>query len=163
MVQTGCAGVGIGAGGDDYAGDALVGDFDGQTTELLDLEIEQNASPVQVSSGTPVSVGFAMRFTNVAKEPDTFTIHRISLESMGNSPVTILPTRWNFNKQVKPGVTEEIEFWARVDARGSRAGANVPILTRATVLFSDSSGKQTEALFTRRVNGRFVLAVGVGG
>jgi hypothetical protein len=157
LLSSGCAVVADSSGGS-HQGTGVIGDSDGNTTDKIEFFIEQTEPPVTMAGTSAISVRFDMELKNVT---DTdLKLKRISLQSVGSGPVEIMETRWNYDKTIRPGETERIEFWAKVNAGSSRLGANVPVITRSTVLFSDA-GEQTEALFTRRVNGRFAVAIGL--
>ena len=155
LLCSACAVVGTSTGGS-HTAMGVVGDSDGSTTDKIEFAIEQSDTPVE-GRQFDVSVRFDMELKNTTSQP--LRLRRISLESLGEGPVTIRPTRWSYDKTIAPGKSETIEFWAKGVAQDWHLASDAPIFTRSTVLFEEEDGEPTEALFTRRVNGRFFVAV----
>ena len=159
LLSCGCAVVGTSSGGN-YNATGVAGNSDGSTTDKIEFGIEQTETPVTVRQND-ISVRFDMTLKNVTKSD--LKLRRIELESLGEGPVTILPTRWNYDKTLRPGQTERIQFWAKAIGRDWQLGAQAPMVTRSTVLFDEEDAEPTEALFTRTLNGNFAVAIRVGG
>jgi|SRR5688572_18318922 hypothetical protein len=159
LLCAGCAVVGSTQSGSHQA-TGVLGDADGSTTDKMEFAIEQNEPPVTMQGTRMISVPFDMVVRNVSARE--LTVKRISLESLGGGPVEIDTTRWNYDKTIRPGQTERIAFWAKMNVGNSRLGLKTPMVTRSTVLFTDATGEQTEALFTRTINGDFSVAIGIG-
>ena len=158
LLCSGCASVGATYNGKHQA-TAVLGDADGSTTDKLEFAIEQNEPPHTMQGTRMISVPFEMVFRNVSVTD--LTVKRISLESLGGGPVEVVPTRWNYDRTIRPGQTGRIEFWAKMNVGNSQLGLKTPLVTRSTVLFTDATGEQTEALFTRTINDEFSVAIGL--
>lgn len=129
-----------------------------ETTEDLDVAIEQMNAPMMMSGFTSVDVKFEVAVKNRTQAP--VTIEHIALQSVGAGDYQIPPRSRPFHKTIAPGEERKFEFWATAQVGDTTIGTKAPLMVRAMLTLKDAQGKRTES-FIRRVNGR--VAVGITG
>lgn len=130
----------------------------GETTEDLDVDIEQLNAPMMMQGFNSVDVKFQIAVKNRMQAP--VTVSHIALQSIGGSDYQIPPRTRPFNKTIAPGAEEKFEFWATARVDDPTIGTKAPLTMRTMLTLKDSQGQRTES-FVRRVNGR--VAVGITG
>jgi len=152
-----CAGGTISRTSDGTAASLMTGDA-GETTEDLDVDIEQMNAPMMMAGFTTVDVKFEVAVKNRTQTP--VTIEHIALQSVGAGDYQIPPRSRPFHKTIAPGAEQKFEFWATAQVGDTTIGTKAPLTLRAMLTLKDVQGKRTES-FVRRVNGR--VAVGISG
>jgi hypothetical protein len=103
--------------------------------------VEIVGSAAQNFPAGEMEVQLGARITNPLGH--TITLKRIRLEPVaGGGPYEITPFNYEFNREIGPGVTEDIAFWARATAEGDQHAmdASAPVSLRATLIFDSPRG-----------------------
>lgn len=98
----------------------------------------------------PIEMQFAMKVANRAGEP--ITLRQIQIESTGDGgPYAVQREQYMFNREIAPGATEVIEFWADAYAfsgRGRQLDARAPVTIRGVAFFEAPSGNFRRTFIT---------------
>lgn len=98
----------------------------------------------------PIEMQFAMTVANRAEEP--IKLRQIQIESTGDGgPYAVQREQYLFNRQIAPGTTEVIEFWADAYAfrgRGRQLDARAPVTIRGVAFFEAPSGNFRRTFIT---------------
>jgi hypothetical protein len=87
-------------------------------------------------------VQYGVRVTNRSQEP--VRLHQLALEPASpGGPYVVLRDRYTLDRTIGAGATEELTFWARARATGTRDSveANAPVSVRAISFFDAPSGE----------------------
>ena len=91
-----------------------------------------------------------MQVVNRAEEP--ITLRQIQIESTGDGgPYAVPRDQYVFNRQIAPGQTDVIEFWAHAYAfrgRGRQLDARAPVTIRGLAFFEAPSGNFRRTFIT---------------
>ena len=98
-----------------------------------------------------ISVRFAVRVTNPAKEP--ITLRRATIQSVGDGAYYVGPYSMPFNVRVAAAQHQDVQFWAPARTGPSVVGANGPVMIRVICEFDWANGRFQEVV-TRVVNAR---------
>ena len=86
-------------------------------------------------------VQYAVRITNRSQEQ--VKLHQLAVEPASpGGPYVLLRDRYTLDRTVAPGATEELTFWARARATGTRDSveAHAPVSIRVISFFEAPSG-----------------------
>jgi len=157
LLLVGCSGATVNQG--DVA--LSTGDADYDSTDKLRFNIEQTSHPMMFAGDkNRTDVSFRITITNKAAAP--ITVKRISLQSMGGSSYRLDTQTRKFNKTIAPQAEESFKFWASAIATDTTMATRAPLVVRTTVDGVEGGETPLRAVFNRRVNDEFGIAVSSG-
>lgn len=156
-----CGGATVSAGADRdgtraAATGVLVSEISDNPTDLLDLDVEQTASPMVFRGDRTVDIPLEIALRNRSEEP--LELKRVVVESVGGSAYRIGRQMRSYKGSVEPGAERKLKFWATVDVDGTPSTVSAPMAMRITAVVMRGDVEVREA-FIRRINGRVQIDV----